>query len=176
MLSNENIRVRFVEEKDLEEFTHLKNDLDIRGVYLPCELTSPQKTRQQFMENGLSTKNSETMLIVDTDDRLLGTIWHFVSVPYFNAREIGYTLFDVNQRGKGIVSQAVGLLSDYLFGALHINRLEIRMDSNNLASERIAIKCGFEKEGTSRGASYVRGKHVDMHVYAMLREEWASSR
>ena len=175
MLSNENIRVRFIEEKDLEEFTHLNNDLDIRGLYLPSDLTSPQKTRQQFKENGLSTKNSETLLIVDNDDRLPGTIWHFVSVPYFNAREIGYTLFDVNQRGKGIVTQAVGLLSGYLFSALHVNRLKIRMDSDNLASEKVAFKCGFKKEGTSRGASYVRGKHVDMHVYAMLREEWELS-
>ena len=64
-----------------------------------------------------------------TKKKILGTIWHFKSVPYFNAIEIGYTLFDLKQRGKGIVSQAVSLLSNYFFNGLHINRLEIRMDT-----------------------------------------------
>jgi RimJ/RimL family protein N-acetyltransferase len=111
------------------------------------------------------------LLVVDKDDKMLGKIWHFKSVPYFDAREIGYTLFDVEQRGKGIMSQAVELLTNYLFSSQQINRIEIRMDTNNLASEKVAIKCGFTKEGTSRGANYVRGRHVDMHIYAKLREE-----
>ncbi len=174
MLSNENIKIRHVEEKDLDDFIRLGNDLSIRGEYLPCSLTSPQQKKQQFKEDGFSTEHHETLLIVDTDDNMIGTIWHFKSVPYFNAREIGYTLFNIEQRGKNIVSQAVHLLTNYLFSSLHINRLEIRMDTKNLASEKVAIKCGFIKEGTSRGANYVRGKHVDMHLYAKLRGEWAA--
>lgn len=43
------------------------------------------------------------------------------------------------------------------------------MDSRNLASERVAIKTGFTKEGVARGANFVRGKHIDMNVYALLR-------
>jgi [ribosomal protein S5]-alanine N-acetyltransferase len=37
----------------------------------------------------------------------------------------------------------------------------------------VAIKCGFKKEGVSRGANFVRGKHVDMSLYALLRDEAA---
>ncbi|MCF2909262.1 GNAT family N-acetyltransferase [Pseudoalteromonas sp. DL2-H2.2] len=55
-----------------------------------------------------------------------------------------------------------------------INRLEIRMDTRNTASERVAIKCGFEKEGVSRSANYVNGQHVDMNIYSLLRSEWQS--
>jgi len=172
MLKNEDIKIRHIEEGDMDGFVHLNNDLDIRGLYLPCDLSSPQELRLQFQKDGLSNENSETLVIVDKNDELLGIIWHFKSVPYFNAREIGYTLFDISERSKGIVSQAVGLLSTYLFNAFQINRLEIRMSSENLASEKVAVKCGYKKEGTSRGASFVRGRHVDMHVYAMLREEW----
>ncbi|SFH04133.1 Acetyltransferase (GNAT) domain-containing protein [Duganella sp. CF458] len=49
-------------------------------------------------------------------------------------------------RGQGIATQAVRLLVRHLFDGLLINRLEIRMDARNLASERVAIKCGFTKE------------------------------
>ena len=66
---------------------------------------------------------------------------------------------------------AVALLSKYLFDITHVNRLEIRMDIGNKASEKVAIKCGFKAEGIARGANFVYGKHVDMCVYALLREE-----
>jgi RimJ/RimL family protein N-acetyltransferase len=65
----------------------------------------------------------------------------------------------------------VGLLADHLFRSRQINRLEIRMDTRNLASEKVAIKCGFTKEGVARGANFVQGRHVDMAVYALLRDE-----
>lgn len=45
------------------------------------------------------------------------------------------------------------------------------MGMRNLASERVAIKCGITKEGVARGANFMRGKHVDMNVYVLLRAE-----
>lgn len=92
-------------------------------------------------------------------------------MPYFNAREIGYTVLAQTQRNRGIATLAVRMLSQYLFNTLLINRLEIRMNTANLASERVAIKCGFTREGVARGANFVRGQHVDMAVYALLREQ-----
>jgi ribosomal-protein-alanine N-acetyltransferase len=59
----------------------------------------------------------------------------------------------------------------HLFSSTLVNRLEIRMDTRNQASEKVAIKCGFQKEGVSRGANFVRGQHVDMNLYALLRGE-----
>ncbi len=63
------------------------------------------------------------------------------------------------------------MLSQYLFNTLLINRLEIRMNTANLASEKVAINCGFTREGVARGANFVRGQQMDMAVYALLREQ-----
>ena len=172
MLINDKIRVRQVKESDLDALIPLINNLDARGEFLPRDMTSPQQIRQEFRENGMSTDEYERLLIVDEHDSILGTVWHFKSVPYFNAREIGYVLFDMEKRGQGIVSQAVSLVVSYLFQTTHLNRLELRMDMRNKASEKVAINCGFTKEGVSRGANYVWGEHVDMYIYALLREEW----
>lgn len=174
MIKGNGFNIRHVEEEDLDKFIQLMNDLVIRGEFLPSLITSPHKIRHEYKENGLSTDSFERLLIVDINNKIIGTIWHFKSVPYFNAREIGYTLFDIEQRGTGIISQAVTLLTSYLFNGLDINRLEIRMDTNNLASEKVAIKCGFQKEGISRAANYVKGKNVDMFIYSLLRVEWQS--
>lgn len=171
MLTHSDFNIRHVAERDLDTLLPLLNNLALRGEFLPCRLTSPHQIREQFKANGLSSDEFERLLIVDKADRIIGTLWHFTSVPYFNAREIGYVLFADAQRGKGIMSQAVGLLAQQLFRSMHINRLEIRMDTRNLASEKVALKCGFQKEGVARGANFVQGQHVDMAVYALLRGE-----
>lgn len=171
MLTHPDFNIRHVAERDLDTLLPLMSDLALRGAFLPSRLVSPQQTREQFKADGLSSDAFERLLIVDKQDKILGTIWHFKSVPYFDAREIGYILFAPAQRNRGIMSQAVSLLVRQLFRSMTINRVEIRMDTRNLASEKVAIKCGFQKEGVARGANFVQGQHVDMCVYALLRSE-----
>jgi [ribosomal protein S5]-alanine N-acetyltransferase len=128
---------------------------------------------KRLEDESLSKENSEMFLLVDEKETILGRVFHFKTIPYFNAREIGFGLFTSEARGKGMMTEAVGLLTDYLFNTLLINRLAIHMHVDNIASEKVAIKCGYQKEGVARGASFSRGKHIDIAMYALLREEWA---
>ncbi len=171
MIRGSDFNIRHVRKDDLAELIPLLNDSDLRGEYLPWKIVSPSETEKKFEQDGLSSEAFERLLIVDQADQILGTIFHFKSVPYFNAREIGYIMLSPKHRNAGIASKAVKLLTHYLFDSQLINRLEIRMDTRNLASEKVAIKCGYTKEGVARGANFVRGENVDMNVYALLRDE-----
>lgn len=46
---------------------------------------------------------------------------------------------------------------------------ELRPD--NVASRRLADKCGFLFEGTARGARYHKGTHHDVVIYAILHDD-----
>lgn len=172
MIEGSRINIRHVCKVDLPKLTPLLNNLQMRGEFLPSGITSPALIEKEFDTDCMSAGNKERLLIVNKQDNIIGNIWHFKSVPYFNALEIGYILFSTEQRSKGIATESVKLLSDYLFKTKMINRLEIRMDTKNIASERVAIKCGYQKEGISREANFVRGKNVDMFAYSLLRSEW----
>lgn len=173
MIEGSTFNIRHVHKNDLETFNSLKNNLRLRGEYLPNNIVSSTAMEKAFGETCLSTDDRETLLIVDKQDKIIGALWHFKSVPYFSAIEIGYQLFSVEHRGAGITTEAVRLMSAYLFETKTVNRLEIRMDTRNAASEKVAIKCHYQKEGVSRAANYVRGKYVDMAVYSLLRNEWS---
>ena len=41
----------------------------------------------------------------------------------------------------------------------------------NAPSQRIAEKCGFQLEGTARGALFTGGRSVDVLMYALLRDD-----
>lgn len=172
MIKGSCFHLRHVRKDDLPQLTELINHPDAKGEYLPLELVLPGMIEKRFEDESRSKENMETFLIVNSDQAIIGRVFHFKTVPYFNSREIGYGMFLPAYRGKGIMQEAVQLLTDYLFKTMLINRLEIHMHIDNLASEKIAIRCGYLKEGIARGCSFVRGKHIDLAMYALLRHEW----
>jgi ribosomal-protein-alanine N-acetyltransferase len=87
------------------------------------------------------------------------------SRPYIG--EIGYFI-DEKYWGKGITTQALIQLEKFILGNLNLHRLEIRMAKENKASQRIAVKGGYKKEGIMREMLCVEGKWYDCYVYAKL--------
>ena len=172
MLKGSNLSIRTIREADLDVLFDLLNDIDSLGEFLPVTLTSETKLRSAYTENGFVSDKSEHYLITSTEDAIIGSIWLFKSVPYFDALEIGYQIFDGKHRGKGYATQALGLFCDYVFQSTQVNRLELRIATENSPSEKVAIKLGFKLEGTHREAAYSKGKLHDMHLYALLRREW----
>jgi [ribosomal protein S5]-alanine N-acetyltransferase len=83
--------------------------------------------------------------------------------------EIGY-LADPAARGRGIVTRCVGLISDWAFGELGLERLQLTTHPDNRSSQRVAEKCGFRCEGLLRRYGLQRGQRVDLLMWARLRE------
>ena len=86
--------------------------------------------------------------------------------------EIGYWLRR-SAEGRGYVSETVQLLTRLAFDTLDANRVEIRMDTRNERSRRVAERLGFVLEGTlRRAAADVDGRPTSVHVFALLPEEY----
>jgi RimJ/RimL family protein N-acetyltransferase len=86
--------------------------------------------------------------------------------------EIGYWIAQ-DCEGRGYVTETVQLLTRLAFDDLDANRVEIRMDVANDRSRRVPERLGFVHEGTLRRAlPGVDGKPVDLHIFALLPEEY----
>ena len=87
------------------------------------------------------------------------------SVPRF---EIGYWR-RTGQGGNGYVTEAVLALSRMAFDRLLAERVEIRMDDDNVASRKVAERAGFTLEGVLRHDSRrPDGRLRDTLVYARV--------
>ncbi len=175
MLNGINVSIRTIKEEDLSTLFGLLNDIDSQGEFLPVTLTSEVKLRSQYMDNGFVSDTSEQYLITNKSDEIVGSIWAFKSVPYFDAIEVGYQIFDHENRGQGYATEALTVFYQYIFEVKQVNRIELRIASENESSEQVAIKAGFKIEGTNREAAYSKGKLRDMNIYAMLRREWSAN-
>jgi len=82
--------------------------------------------------------------------------------------EMGYFI-DVNYEGKGIISQALDFVIEYLTKEYQFKKLLCRVNSRNLGSVNVALKNGFELEGTIRNDyRTTNNKVVDLNYYGKI--------
>ena len=92
--------------------------------------------------------------------------WHY------RLFEIGYWL-RADAEGHGYVTETVQLLTRLAFDELDANRVELRIDTENIRSLRVAERLGFVLEGTLRRRLAAPGDEpTDMHVLALMPEEY----
>jgi RimJ/RimL family protein N-acetyltransferase len=171
MLKGENITLRPVRESDLDRLRELDLDLDSRGDYWPLSIMSEIAYRDEFARTGFWGENFGRLLMTDANGQILGEIMYFKTVPYMDEFEIGYRLFGKEHWGKGTTSEALRLLTNYLFEIKNINRIRLCIDVENQGSLKVAQKGGYKHEGTMRGCMFHRGRHHDMELYAITRAD-----
>ena len=173
MLKGIQINLRTVKSTDLVQYLELHSDIESRGQYFPLLLATETSVKARFEKDGFWSDDAGTMLIVDKQtDRILGVMVFFKPMFYHDSVEIGYILFNPNDRGKGIVPEALRLFIKYIFDWKPIHRIQLQIEPDNLSSQRVAEKCGFTLEGTARKAFISRGKAVNIDVFSLLREEF----
>ncbi|HSL28398.1 MAG TPA: GNAT family protein [Anaerolineales bacterium] len=171
MLKGKSILLRPVREADLDQLYAYHVDIDNRGDFFPRGILAEPVFRRRFQETGFWEKDDGMLLMVSPNDEILGHIEFFKTVNYLDEYELSYQVYAAQQRGKGVTTEAVNLLVRYLFETKHVNRIRLVIDAGNLASRRLAEKCGFKHEGTARGAWYHRGAHRDVEIYAILHQD-----
>ncbi|HEX9412522.1 MAG TPA: GNAT family N-acetyltransferase [Ktedonobacterales bacterium] len=96
-------------------------------------------------------------------------------IGYF---ELGYWLRQ-SAEGHGYLSEAVRLLTDYAFDALHANRIEIGCDTRNQRSAAVAERLGFVREAHLRNhASSMDGTLRSTYIFALTPSDprWPANR
>ena len=111
------------------------------------------------------------LVIVNPSDEILGHIEFFKTVNYLDEYELSYQVYDKEQHGKGIMTETVNMFVRYLFETKRMNRIRLVIHPDNAASRRLAEKCGFQREGTARGAWYNKGQHQDVEIYSILHDD-----
>ncbi len=73
-------------------------------------------------------------------------------------------------RGRGLMTRAVKLVCDWLFGE-GVGRIEVRTHPGNDASQRLAERCGFRQEGLERKSIWLHGRRADAILWSLLPDD-----
>jgi RimJ/RimL family protein N-acetyltransferase len=80
--------------------------------------------------------------------------------------EVAY-LAGAEGRGRGLMTRAVRLLCDWLLEE-GVGRIELRTHPDNEASQKLAQRAGFRREGLERKSIWLHSERVDAIVWSLL--------
>jgi RimJ/RimL family protein N-acetyltransferase len=167
LLEGKSVNLKIVEKEDLQLLADWNNTLEILGEYVWLS----QQTRTDLEKRYDNfTSDNEWFLIEKKDGAKVGYIAHFPAAEKLGV-EIGYVVVP-SERSKGYCTEAVKIMVDYLFLSKDNVRVQAHTDVRNAGSQKVLEKAGFNKEGTLRKSSFIRGEWRDNFVYSILREEW----
>lgn len=168
-LTDGEIRLEPIDERYVEDFQRLVEDPEVvRHTRVP---SSPPPgfgaTWVARYVDAWSEGNRAGFAILDGDGVFLG----FVAVVDHDAEgaqaEIGYVVAP-EARGRGIAARALGLLTEWALDDLGLQRVELRIDPENVASIRVAERCGYVREGIFRSLHFKEDLRGDTAVYSLL--------
>lgn len=89
--------------------------------------------------------------------------------------EIGYWVRS-DETNNGVCTEAVDRLLQEAFQALGYHKVVLRIAVGNDASERVAGKLGFTREGVLREELLIRGNWIDHSLWSLLDREYSALR
>lgn len=105
-------------------------------------------------------------------DKLIGSCQLHSIHPIHRTAELQIRIGDISERGHGYGSDAVGLLLDFGFKNLNLNRIYLHVFATNTTAIKTYEKAGFTREGLFRQSVFVDNNYVDIIVMSILREEY----
>lgn len=114
-----------------------------------------------------SRKKDKCSYFIVVDNKIAGKIG-FVDVNS-NMGEISYWLAK-KYTGCGIMTNALRILTRIGFDKMHLNRIQLTIDVDNIQSCAVAERCGFKCEGVLRKYFLLRGIPRDMRIYSVIKE------
>jgi RimJ/RimL family protein N-acetyltransferase len=107
-----------------------------------------------------------------SEERLVGTCQLLAIDHRHRSAELQIRIGEEDARGRGLGTEAVGLLLRHAFEDLDLRRVALHVLASNAPAIATYEKTGFTREGVLREAAYTHGRAEDVVVMSVLRGEW----
>jgi RimJ/RimL family protein N-acetyltransferase len=172
------ITLRRLLEPDEEAFFEAARDSRTElGRWLPGygEGFSREDARRQVRMMVESWERGERYTFaVAPEDGSQREIWGICALNHLNrVHRFANLMYWVRstQAGRGVATVAVRRTAAFAFTRLGLYRVEIIVDPRNLASQRVATRCGARREALARNRIFYSEGPADAIVYSLVPED-----
>ncbi|MEK4513525.1 N-acetyltransferase [Paenibacillus anaericanus] len=169
-LHTERLHLRKMKVSDSSNLFKIWSDPDVtKFMNVSCFTDENQAKEMINLLDDLSrdSKAIRFSIIIKESNEIIGSCG-FNSFDFENEKaEIGYDVAK-SYWGRGYASEAICSLLDHAFSSLKLNRVEAKVDPENVNSIKLLQKLNFTFEGTLRQYERVEGKFNDLNIYSKL--------
>jgi [ribosomal protein S5]-alanine N-acetyltransferase len=165
--------LREFSESDIAELVPLIGAREVAKTTLRIPHPYEERHAREFIASVAKEHELRLAIRRRSDGRLIGGIGLHPQMEHSRA-ELGYWI-GVPFWGNGYATEAARKIMGYGFETLKLNRIFAGHFDGNAASGGVLLKLGMRYEGCARQSVLKWGKFMDVHLYAILREEYSPS-
>jgi diamine N-acetyltransferase len=113
-------------------------------------------------------ESKELRLVIECNSQPAGSIEVFDFDPYHMRAGVGIIVFDLTMRQKGIATEAIQLLFDYLKNEVGVFQVYANIAHDNLPSISLFEKLGFQLIGIKKQWLKTPGGWKDERMYQFI--------
>ena len=170
-LNGESIYLRALEPEDLEFLYKIENDENI-WEFSNTQTPYSRFLIRQYLENAhqdiYEAKQLRLAICLKNEFNAIGLIDLFDFDPHNHRAGIGVVIYNKENRGQLVGSEALDLLIKYSFTHLNLHQLYANIGVENQASVALFSKFGFEKIGVKKDWIIVNGKYQDEALFQLI--------
>jgi RimJ/RimL family protein N-acetyltransferase len=176
LIRGERVYLRPAERNDIPYFVRWFNDAETASflsLRAPMSIAAEEQWFERLQADNGKSRWHFVMCLLATDQPI-GTIGLFDVDEVNGSAGMGIMIGEKSLWGKGLGTDALNALLDFGFGELRLERIWLEVNDDNLRGKRSYEKSGFKFEGTERHAMYRDGRHRDIDLMSILRDEWSA--
>jgi RimJ/RimL family protein N-acetyltransferase len=165
----EQLRLELFGAEHLEGVRGLLADRDVRR-FTRVPDPPPDSFEVEWLARyraGRTDGTREAFAAIDGKGRFVG----FGVAPHIDREagevELGYIVAPA-ERGRGLAVAILRMLTEWAFSELRAQRIYLMIDVDNPASERVAQRCGYVREGVLRSLHVKQGLRSDTSLWSRL--------
>jgi RimJ/RimL family protein N-acetyltransferase len=170
-LRDATIVVRLPCQRDVEALVRYGGDPDVKEtiwvpIPTPCSRAQAAERIDEFNRGWQTQSQFGPALIVAGagTDEMIGIV--FLRLRDGESVELSYGVAAAH-RNRGVATAAVSLVARWCLDELKAARVELRIGQSNLASQHVAAKAGFTREGIVRSQLAATGDSYDDFLFTL---------
>jgi ribosomal-protein-alanine N-acetyltransferase len=176
-LETERLKLRAIFPADAPAICQLMSDPKVTRFHELEPMENIQQAHEMISNFTQWFQNNHAVrwgILLKETGELIGSCCFDTFHLEYQSVNVGYNLRS-DHWGKGFATEAVKAIIRYAFEygiASPINRIEAITIPNNVASEKVLLKLGFQKEGLMRQYGFWNDSFHDMNLFSLLKSEF----
>lgn len=162
MPESENIILHPVCLHDAEDIVRWRNQEFVKQRFIYQKDFTTESQRQWIKTKVASGEVVQFIIEYKKDYKRIGSVY-LRDIDYSNRKaEYGIFLGEKDYLGKGIGCETAGLVLDYAFHTMKLNKIFLRVLADNVRAIKSYEKAGFKTEECSKQEVMVQGEYKDI--------------
>jgi ribosomal-protein-alanine N-acetyltransferase len=175
-LETERLKLRAIFPSDAADIFSLLSDPNVAKHHELAPFETMEQAHDMIANYTLWFQNDQAVrwgIVSKGNGDLIGTCCFDTFHQKYQSINLGYNLRS-SCWGNGFATEAVAKIIEFAFAngiVGPVNRIQAITVPQNVASEKVLARLGFEKEGLMRQYGCWKGEFRDMHLFSLLKGE-----